>query len=191
MEYRAWYAYILWALCPLLYARIIQDLDISPPIHKLSRVLVIYRKIYSGKNATDNRTPWKLNNTKTLKINIDIRFRDLDALGHVNNSVYFTYFEEGRKILFRNIFGDNSFRFILAHASCDYINPAALNDQLTLFMKVGKIGTKSFELQYEVTDRNDTATVFAKGESVQVCFDYERNESIPISDALKDKLLEY
>lgn len=132
-----------------------------------------------------------MNKTKTLKINIDIRFRDLDALGHVNNSVYFTYFEEGRKTLFRNIFGDNSFRFILAHASCDYINPAALNDQLTLFMKVGKIGTKSFELQYEVTDRNDTATVFAKGESVQVCFDYERNESIPISDALKDKLLEY
>jgi len=132
-----------------------------------------------------------LNNTKTFKINIDVRFRDLDMLGHVNNSVYFTYFEEGRKTLFRNVFSDNSFRFILAHASCDFINPVALNDQLTLFMKVGKIGAKSFELQYELTDRNDTATVFAKGESIQVCFDYERNESIPVSDTFRNQLIEY
>ena len=132
-----------------------------------------------------------MSNNNTFAIDIEVRFRDLDAMGHVNNSVFFTYFEEGRKILFRNIFGNNSSRFILAHACCDYIKPAALNDQLTLFMKVGKIGTKSFELQYELTDRNDTATVFAKGESIQVCFDYERNESIPVSDAFRNQLIEY
>lgn len=128
---------------------------------------------------------------KILKLDIDVRFRDLDALGHVNNSVYFTYFEEGRTTLFRKVFGDVSFRFILAHACCDYIRPATLKDRLTLYMRVGKIGTKSFELQYELTDRKDTGTVFAKGESVQVCFDYEQNRSIPVSAALKDRLLEY
>ena len=132
-----------------------------------------------------------MNNTKAIKISIDVRFRDLDALGHVNNSVYFTYFEEGRRALFSSICGENSFRFILAHVSCDYIKPAILNDRLTLIMKVGKIGTKSFELHYELTDRNDTTAVFAKGESVLVCFDYERNESIPVSDTIRNQLIEY
>ena len=132
-----------------------------------------------------------MNTAKTFELDIDVRFRDLDALGHVNNAVYFTYFEEGRKTLFRSIFGDNSFRFILAHACCDYIKPAVLNDRLTLLMKVGKIGTKSFKLRYDLTDRKDSDILFAKGESVQVCFDFDRNRSIPVSDALKDKLLEY
>ena len=35
-----------------------------------------------------------------FKLDIDVRFRDLDALSHVNNAVYFTYFEEGRKCFF-------------------------------------------------------------------------------------------
>jgi acyl-CoA thioester hydrolase len=128
---------------------------------------------------------------KKFKLDINVRFRDLDALGHVNNSVYFTYFEEGRTTLFRTVFGDDSLRFILAHACCDYVRPATLNDRLTLNMSVGKIGTKSFELQYELTDRKDTGTVFAKGESIQVCFDYEQNRSVPVSEALKDQLLDY
>ncbi len=50
---------------------------------------------------------------------------------------------------------------------------------------------KNFKLQYDLTDRKDSDIVFAKGESVQVCFDFDRNRSIPVSDVLKDKLLEY
>lgn len=132
-----------------------------------------------------------MNEKKLFSLDIDVRFRDLDALGHVNNSVYFTYFEEARTILFRSVFGDRRFRFILAHACCDYLKPATLNDQLTLRMRVGKIGTKSFELQYELLDRHNVSNRYAKGETVQVCYDYEENRSIPVPDALRKRLGEY
>jgi acyl-CoA thioester hydrolase len=131
---------------------------------------------------------------KRFTIPIDVRFRDLDVLGHVNNSVYFTYFEEGRKSLFQKFYGNADpyeFRFILAHVRCDYIKPVKLGVLLALHMSVGEIGNKSFELTYELTDRIDPSKRFAKGESVQVCFDYRRNRSIPVSKTLKNKLLEY
>ena len=134
-----------------------------------------------------------MNRNKAFTLNIDVRFRDLDALGHVNNAVYFTYFEEGRKSLFQKIFGNTDpyeFRFILAHICCDYLIPAKLHDRLTLHVTIGEIGNKSFKLSYELSDRIDETKIFAKGESVQVCFDYKRNRSIPVSDSLKNKLLE-
>jgi acyl-CoA thioester hydrolase len=135
-----------------------------------------------------------MDTNKIHSVPIDVRFRDLDALGHVNNAVYFTYFEEGRKSLFQKLYkgaGPYDFRFILAHVSCDYITPAKLNDALILYMVVGEIGNKSFEFKYDLTDRIDKSKIFARGESVQVCFNYTRNRSIPVSDTLKQKLIEY
>ncbi|HIJ57461.1 MAG TPA: acyl-CoA thioesterase [Deltaproteobacteria bacterium] len=135
-----------------------------------------------------------MNKNRTFKLDIDVRFRDLDALGHVNNAVYFTYFEEGRKSFFDNLYPERDlydFRFILAHIRCDFIKQATLKDHLTLHMTVGDIGRKSFKLYYELTDRNDYELVFAKAESVQVCYDYKSNETVRVSDELKQQLLNY
>jgi acyl-CoA thioester hydrolase len=133
----------------------------------------------------------KVNRQKIFSLDIDVRFRDLDALGHVNHAVFFTYFEVGRTILFRNVFGDRKFRFIMAHACCDYFKPATMNDQLRLWMRVGKIGNKSFELQYELIDRRSDENRFAKGETIQVCYDYEENRSIPVPEDMRKRLAEY
>jgi len=135
-----------------------------------------------------------MNKNREFKLDIDVRFRDLDALGHVNNAVYFTYFEEGRKSFFDNLYPERDlydFRFILAHIRCDFIKPATLKDRLTMHMTVGDIGRKSFKLYYELTDRNDNEVVFAKAESVQVCYDYKSSETIQVSDELKQQLSKY
>lgn len=135
-----------------------------------------------------------MNKNRIFKFDIDVRFRDLDALGHVNNAVYFTYFEEGRKSFFDNLYPERDlydFRFILAHIRCDFIKQATLKDRLALHMTVGDIGRKSFKLYYELTNRNDNEIVFAKSESVQVCFDYKSNETIQVSDELKQQLSKY
>ena len=52
-------------------------------------------------------------------------------------------------------------------------------------MRVGKIGRKSFNFLYTVFDRNDRETIYATGESVQVCFDYDKNETLLVSEDLK------
>lgn len=129
-----------------------------------------------------------------FKTEINVRFRDIDGMGHVNNAVFFTYFEEGRKAFFQNISKDSGhaiFPFILAHIGCDFLSPVRLNTRLSLEMWVKEVGNKSFELGYCLVDLTDASITYAKGESVQVCFDYEKNKSMAVSAELKQKLIEY
>jgi len=129
-----------------------------------------------------------------FKISTDVRFRDIDALGHVNNAVFFTYFEEGRKALFQQFSATSdlsAFPFILAHISCDYLKPITLNSRPSLEMWVKDIGSKSFGLGYRLVDLSDESIIYATGESVQVCFDYAENKSIAVPDRLRQKMAEY
>jgi acyl-CoA thioester hydrolase len=128
----------------------------------------------------------------SFSTNIDVRFRDLDALGHVNNAVYFTYFEEGRKNFFQKHFtlsGPTGFGFILAHISCDYLKPIRMTDRLKLQITVGVIKNTSFAFTYKLADHKDDSLVFATGQSIQVCYDYSLNKSVPVPPDFKEKLL--
>ena len=125
---------------------------------------------------------------------IVLRFSDVDAMGHVNNAVYFTYFEYGRLQFFYSEAGKKKFpgfAFILAHVSCDFIRPVTLEDRVALQMWVTDIGRKSFTIRYQLVDAADPAVIFATGESVQVCFDYASNGSVAISQALRAQLSVY
>lgn len=125
---------------------------------------------------------------------ISIRFNDIDAMGHVNNAVIFTYFEEGRKALFYDAFRESApggFNFMVAHLECDYILPIRLEDRLLLNLWVTAIGTKSFGLAYALMDEADVNRIFAKGSSVQVCYDYRQRQSVPVPQTLKKALLAY
>ena len=129
-----------------------------------------------------------------FKVEIDGRFRDLDAMGHVNNSVYFTYFEEGRKYFFHHLMQSKSihdFPFIIAHAECDYLKPARLSDPLSLEMHISEMGDKSFTLAYRLIHREDPSVVFARGLTVQVSYDYQNNRTMPIPRDLRTKLARY
>jgi acyl-CoA thioester hydrolase len=125
---------------------------------------------------------------------IDVRFRDLDAMGHVNNAVFFTYFEEGRLAFFISASPKEKFPgfdFILAHISCDYLKPVTIDDRLALQIRVEKIGGKSFTFDYTVLDRNETDVIYATGKSVQVCYDYEKGETVSLPGDLNRLLKRY
>ncbi len=125
---------------------------------------------------------------------IDVRFRDLDAMGHVNNAVMITYFEEGRKHFFFNVFKGASledFNFILASIHCDYLRPVKLTDKPCLDMWVEDIGTKSFGLGYRLRADENTDIVFSQGHSVQVCYDYKSGRSIEVPGSMRDVLERY
>ena len=131
---------------------------------------------------------------KIFSTNIDVRFRDLDAMGHVNNSVFFTYFEQGRIDFSHKVFqmsDISDFRFIMAHIRCDFLIPVKLGHRLTLKIWVNSIGEKSFGYGYELVNHSDESVVFATGESIQVCYDYTENRSIPVPGEMKAKLLKY
>lgn len=123
----------------------------------------------------------------SFKLTVPVRFRDLDALGHVNNSTYFTYMEEARKEFFRQVFScrkATDFPFILAEISCRFVRPVQMEDlEVGQVLWLSHIGRKSFTFKYRIYRLDDPDWVFAEGESVQVFYDYAagRTEEIPAS----------
>jgi acyl-CoA thioester hydrolase len=135
-----------------------------------------------------------MHSDKLFSTNIEVRFRDLDAMGHVNNAVFFTYFEEGRKHFSKKVFkvsDVSDFKFIMAHIQCDFIRPIQFDDHVILQMWVQNIGTKSFSFEYRLVDFSDEALVYATGASIQVCYDYEKNRSIEVSAKMRESLTRY
>jgi acyl-CoA thioester hydrolase len=110
------------------------------------------------------------------------RFRDTDAMGHVNNAVYFTYFEEARAAWFREATGLRSYhdvRIILARARCDFRSPLFSGEEIDVGARVESIGTKSFTMSYRAVERAGGRLV-AEADSVQVWFDYETRRPLPV-----------
>ena len=125
-----------------------------------------------------------------VKVPIQVRWRDLDALGHVNNAVYLTYFELARLGYIRALLGEDAevdprtllsvdFQFILAEVMCHYRSPATLRDRLAATIWVSQVGRKSFVFEYRITDEV-TGRLIAEGCSTQVWFDYAAGESRPV-----------
>jgi acyl-CoA thioester hydrolase len=97
---------------------------------------------------------------------LSVRFRDCDAMGHVNHAVYLTYFEQARLTFWRELTGTPSphTRVIIARAECDYRSPAHFGDELEVRIRVGDIGDR----------------LVATGKTVLVSYDYEKGASMPL-----------
>jgi acyl-CoA thioester hydrolase len=117
---------------------------------------------------------------------LSVRFRDCDAMGHVNHAVYFTYFEQCRLTFWHEATGTPSphTRVIVARAACDYRAPAHFGDELEVRLKVGRIGGSSFTLTYEIGRVADDRIV-ATGETVMVSYDYAAAAPVPLPDATR------
>jgi acyl-CoA thioester hydrolase len=117
---------------------------------------------------------------------LQVRFRDCDAMGHVNHAVYFTYFEQCRLTFWREQTGAPSphARVIIARAECDYRAPAHFGDELEIRLEVAEIGRSSFTLRYQITQVTSAALV-AVGSTVMVAYDYPSGKSVPLPDAAR------
>ena len=120
-----------------------------------------------------------------------VPWHELDAAGHVNNAVYLSYFEMARTRLYMRLRGGSRWQdldIILARTEIDYRSPAAFQETLEIRVWPGQVGRTSFGLRYEVREK-ETGRLVAEGASVQVCFDYAKNEKKPVPDAVRAALL--
>lgn len=121
---------------------------------------------------------------------VQVRFRDLDAMGHVNNAVYLTYLEMGRLAYYRELMGlkrPSDFNFILAHVSIDFRSPVALGETVYVGVRVTRVGRKSFQFAYELRE-GESARLIAEATSVQVMYDYQHQKPVPIPDEFRRRL---
>ena len=126
---------------------------------------------------------------------IKIRFRDLDAFGHVNNAVYFTFMEMARVEYFKQLgllqLGEfPSPFFIIAEATCQFKAPIDMATPLIIQVRVSRLGNSSFDMEYRFVDEVSGA-VLASGRTVQVTFDYAANRSVPLPAAWRQALVTF
>ena len=122
-----------------------------------------------------------------MVVPIEVRFRDTDAMGHVNNAVYFTYLEAARNAYWFRVVGGSSERdlgFILARAECDYRAPVKFGESIEARVRVSQMGKSSFTMDYELVEPASGRVVGA-AKPVQVSYDYEQGRARPIPDATR------
>lgn len=118
------------------------------------------------------------------------RFRDTDAMGHLNNASYITYLEVGRQAYWSALIGRDDYRsvpFTLAHVTCDFRSEALVDEVLEIALSCDFVGTKSFGFRYEIRERV-TGRLVVEARTVQVGYDYQRRASMPIPAELRAKL---
>lgn len=123
---------------------------------------------------------------------VDVRYSDIDAMGHVNNAVYATYFEQGRMDYFEELLEADLSQegAVLAALSVDYLRPIELDHgPVTVSIDVPRVGTTSLPMEYELY-RAD-GELAATGETVQVAFDRDAGEPYPLPDEWRETILSF
>jgi len=99
----------------------------------------------------------------------------------MNNAVYATFVEQAR-IAFLSPRGADVENMILARLEIDFRSPAEFGETIAIHVTPTRVGTKSFDLQHEIWSAD---RLVAEAKSVLVGYDYERNESVPLTDDLR------
>jgi acyl-CoA thioester hydrolase len=127
---------------------------------------------------------------------VEVWFRHLDAMGHVNNAEYFTFFEQARTRYWLSLTGESAVSkigFIVVHAECDYASPAELGETLLVGARIPAVGRSSFVFEYRVVCHDDAqdgapARLVASGRTVQALYDWKTKKTVPFSEELKRRI---
>ncbi len=116
-----------------------------------------------------------------------VRFRDLDAMGHVNNAVFLTYIESARFAFLEHVGATtrDSMPIIVARIEIDFREPVGLDDEVDVEVRASRFGEKSFDLDYVL--RVD-GQVVAEAKSVLVGYDYGTGSTIAIPDGWRERM---
>jgi acyl-CoA thioester hydrolase len=118
-----------------------------------------------------------------------IRWGDMDAFGHVNNTVYFRYMEQVRISWFEQIgiAGGNGEGQgpVIVNASMEFLKQLHYPGDVIGHLSVGQPGRSSFDTRFELYRSDDPATLYARGAAKIVWIDYAAGKSVPIPALLR------
>ena len=125
---------------------------------------------------------------KRFELRMPMRWGDMDAQGHVNNTVYFRYLEETR-VSWLRLAGWIDMRpaeqAALAHVSCDFVRSLMYPGEVLVRQEVVKVGRSSANFAYEMTRIDEPGVVYARATAVLVWTDMATGKSLPIPDHLR------
>jgi acyl-CoA thioester hydrolase len=116
-----------------------------------------------------------------------VRFNDCDPMGHVNNAIFSTYLEQARLAWFGSDAELPLTDVILARTEIDFRSPVTVGETVEVSVKPTRLGTKSFELGYEL---HAGGRLVAEAKSVLVGYDYDQARSTEIPERWRRRLTE-
>ncbi|WP_010250729.1 acyl-CoA thioesterase [Myroides injenensis] len=128
---------------------------------------------------------------------LEIRWNDLDALGHVNNVNYIEYFQIGRGKYMNEVsktWDWTKHMFVIANISCNYLKEIKLTARNPrIGVRISKLGSKSFDIEYAILsdDEDRKPIVHAIGSSIQVMIDISEKKTIEIPEWLLSEIKNY
>ena len=139
-------------------------------------------------------TPSLLTNFPVV-IQLPILWGEMDAFEHVNNVVYFRWFESARiayfeKIGFSGMRDTSGIGPILGSTRCHFRIPLAYPDTISVGARVTEIRSDRFTMEYVVVSRAHNATA-AEGDGVIVAFDYRENKKAELPGEIKKRIEEF
>lgn len=136
--------------------------------------------------------PTQLKDEISFSTPIQIRFSDIDGYLHVNNGIYFSYFEHARAVYLYEVCNWNVMIIgtVVGRIEIDYFRPVHLQDQVEALVRCTRLGNSSFDLeQYLVgSDIEGETHVFSKCKCTMVAVDMNSMRPVPVPEEYRVKL---
>jgi acyl-CoA thioester hydrolase len=133
-------------------------------------------------------TPADSPDTPLFVASLGVRWRDLDAFNHVNNSNYLTYLEEARLQWLSHVPGpwfDEHAMPVMAASQINYRRPIAWPAQLQVQLFCERMGNTSMTLAHRVVDAERSDTLYCDGNVVMVWMDPATGKPVPLPEAIR------
>jgi acyl-CoA thioester hydrolase len=127
-----------------------------------------------------------------FSIKQNVLWGEMDAFGHINNVVYFRYFESGRVHFFNETalwqtFLDEQVRIVVVKLECNYVQEIIFPEEIEILVAIKEVGNSSIKV-HQVVKSSTKNIIFAHGEGIIVGTDPNTGKSKPWSEKLKNKL---
>jgi acyl-CoA thioester hydrolase len=125
---------------------------------------------------------------------IQIRFSDLDALNHVNNSYHSQYFDVGRINYFEAVMGSkvdwSKIMVVIVHIEIDFLEPILQGDKINVETKIISFGNKSMKMLQRLVD-SQTGNIKSICQTILSGYNHSNNSSMVIPEEFKSIFLEF
>lgn len=125
---------------------------------------------------------------------IQIRFNDIDRLGHVNNNAYFAYYDLGKEKYIIDVlkvnYATGQILPVIANINADFCEPMFYGDQIIMQTRVSRIGNKSFTLEQQAVNQT-TGHIMCKCSTVMVFMDISAQKSVPMPQEFRQAIEDF
>ena len=122
------------------------------------------------------------------RVPISVRWRDMDAMGHVNNAKYVSYLEEARVRWMLGVEGvsmTDRIAPVVANTNINYRLPIVWPNDIVVELFVERLGNSSVTIGHRIVDQNDDSKLYSDGNVVVVWMDTQTGKSAPLPEAVR------